>query len=133
MMATIQRWALIAMLICLALAGLVIMAMRVEVSALQAKASGLEGSNAVLMQAASDNAKQLQQLHEEAKATARLVESKRARVAIVRTQTRSDVHAVRQSLSTQTCAAVRLPAGALSLLRYPGGDQGAGGVSASSR
>lgn len=133
MIETVKRWTIIALAILVAIAVLAIMAMRVEVSALQAKASGLEDSNTVLMQAESDNAKQLQQLHEEAKATAMLVESKRASVAIARTQTRSDVHAVRQELSTQPCAAVRLPAVALGLLLTQGGESGAGGVSASSR
>ena len=127
-----KRWAIIVLLIFVAIAVLIIMAMRVETTALQGQAQSLQQANQTMLDAATANAAAIKTKSEDTKANDQITVGKRAAVAAVSSQARRDQHAIQQALSTESCATVRLPASAISLLRSSGSDAGASGDHAAS-
>lgn len=132
MIEIVKRWIIIALAIFVAIAVLVIMAMRVETAVLRGQTESLQQSNQTLLDAATANAAAIKAKSEDTKANDQLIVGKRAAVDEVRSQARRDQHAIQQALSTEACATVRLPADALRLLRPTGSDSSAGRDSASS-
>lgn len=122
---SVKRWTIIALLIVISLLVLVVMAMRVDVSALQGKTSLLEQTNQNLMEVAKHNADQVRAMIADAKANDALSNTKQQAKAVVREQTRSNTYVVHQALSTESCATVRLPDSTISLLRASGSNQDA--------
>lgn len=120
---TVKRWTIIALLIAIALLVLVLMAMRVDTAALHGQVTSLEQSNRALVDVASHNAEQVRQLIEDDKANDLLVTDKHKAIAIEREQTRNNIDAVRKSLHTEACAAVRLPDDTIRMLRSAGSNQ----------
>ena len=131
MIETVKRWTIIALSILVAIAVLVIMAMRVETAALRGQTKSLQQSNQTLLDAATANAAAIKAKGEDTKANDQLTVGKRVAVDAVRSQARRDQHAIQQALSTEACATVRLPADALRLLRSAGSDSSASGDSPS--
>ena len=127
-----KRWLIIVLLISVGIAALVIMAMRVEATALRGQAQLLQQANQTLLDAATANAAAIKAKSDETKANDQITVGKRGAVAAVRSQARRDQHAIQQALSTETCATVRLPASAIRLLRSAGSDSSADRDSASS-
>lgn len=125
---SVKRWTIIALLIVISLLVLVVMAMRVDVYALQGKTSLLEQTNQNLMEVAKHNADQVRAMIADAKANDELSNTKQQAKAAVREQTRSNTYVVHQALSTESCATVRLPDSTISLLRASGGNQDRGAL-----
>ena len=120
---SVKRWTIIALLIVISLLVLVVMAMRVDVSALQGKTSLLEQTNQNLMEVAKHNADQVRAMIADAKANDELSNTKQQAKATAREQTRSKTYVVHQALSTESCATVRMPDSTISMLRSSGGNK----------
>ena len=120
---SVKRWAIIVLLIAISLLVLVVMAMRVDATALQSKTSLLEQTNQNLMEVAKHNADQVRAMAADAKATDLLVTSQQQAKAAAREQTRSNTYVIHKALSTEACATVRLPDRAIGMLGPSGSDK----------
>lgn len=123
---TVKRWTIIVLLIAISLLVLVVMAMRVDATALQSKTSLLEQTNQNLMEVAKHNADQVRAMTADAKANSMLSTSKQQAKATAREQTRTTIYAVHQSLSTEAAASVRLPDSTIILLSATGSNKDRG-------
>lgn len=132
MIEIVKRWAIIALTILVAVAVLVIMAMRVETAVLRGQTESLQQSNQTLLDAATANAAAIKAKSEDSKANDQITVGKRAAVDAVRSQARRDQHDIQRALSTEACATVRLPDSAIRLLRSAGSDSSASGDADSS-
>ena len=131
MIAVVTRWAMIAMAIIIAGCIMVILAIRVDNASLHGQVTTLEQSNQTLMDAATANAKAVIDKSKDDAGNVQIITQKREKTAEARAKAREDEYAIRQSMSTEACAAVRLPAAAIILLQQPGGDRGQGYPSSS--
>ena len=131
MIAVVTRWAMIAMAIIIAGCIMVILAIRVDNAALHGQVTTLEQTNQTLMDAANANAKAVIDKSKDDEGNVQIITQKREKTAEARAKARADEYAIRQSMSTEACAAVRLPAAAISLLQQPGSDRVQGYPSAS--
>ena len=124
MIAVVTRWSMIAMAIIIAGCIMVILAIRVDNAALHGQVTILEQSNQTMADAAKANAKAVIDKSKDDEGNVQIIKQKREKTAEARAKARDDEYAIRQSISTEACAAVRLPSAAISLLKSPSGDRG---------
>lgn len=132
MIAVVTRWSMIAMAIIIAGCIMVILAIRVDNAALHGQVTTLEQSNQTLMDAANANAKAVIDKTKDDAGNVQIITQKREKTAEARAKAREDEYAIRQFMSAEACAAVRLPSAAISLLKSPSSDRGKGHPSAPS-
>lgn len=117
---------MIAMAIIIAGCIMVILAIRVDNAALHGQVTTLEQSNQTLMDAAKANAKAVIDKTKDDAGNVQIITQKREKTAEARAKAREDEYAIRQFMSAEACAAVRLPSAAISLLKSPSSDRGKG-------
>jgi len=115
---TVKRWTIIILLIVITLLVLVMMAMRVDAQSMQSKNDVLAQQNQTLMTVATDNAKQVKQLITDNKANDVLSDHRQQGKTTAREQTRRNTYVVHQSLSSESCSTMQLPASTLSVLKH---------------
>lgn len=119
----VKRWAIIVLLIVVAVLVLWLTAMRVDTEVLHSQVTTLEQSNRTLTEVAANNATKVRELTADDKANDQLVTGKHKAIGVEREQTRITIDAVRKSLHTEACATVRLPADTIRMLRSAGSNQ----------
>lgn len=121
---SVKRWAIVALMITVALLVLLIMAMLVDAQSMQSKVTTLEITNQSLLDTAKHNADQVRTMYADAKANDALESSKQKAKAEASKRTRSNAYVVHQTLSTESCSTVRLPGSTVSMLQSSGSNQG---------
>lgn len=112
-----KRWLMILMAISIALMALLIMGMRVSAVAMQSQVNQLKQQNQSLLDSAIANAKEIKQLLKDDDANDQIAAHRQQGKASAREQTRSNTYVIRQSLSSESCARMSMPAGAISMLK----------------